>query len=309
MKSFVVLFIFLILNSNLYSQNQYDSLIQLEFKTFYSVLRGNDSEGLYQYQGNDPEGSFRPLRVLDSLESDKITPLSYLVKNLSINSATEGVRKAGIKFFLTLSKSKDSGVSILAIKSLKSFHQTDFDKTAIDSICVLIEKYPTVYKETVELAGMLDNQLLLAKIREVFPNSRNFSKPERWASYKALARLGDKDALDFCIKKIAALPVNDEVIDAIYPDLIYIHKKEAFHVLIKALNSDEKLCTSNNPNAEGKILCGFRIMELLAPEIADFPVNILPSGDIDSKDYKKSLQKVRKWFIKNGNNYTIMNNN
>ncbi|MHC1702725.1 MAG: hypothetical protein AB9846_02345 [Tenuifilaceae bacterium] len=298
MKSFVVFFIFLILNSNLYSQNQNDSLIQLEFKTFYSVL-----------QENDPEGSYRRLRVLDSLESDKITPLLYLVKNLSINSGKEGVRNAGIKFFLTLSRSKDSGVSLLAIKSLKNFHHTNFDEPDIDSICIFLEQYSTVYKETVELAGMLGNQLLLAKIREVFPNSRNFSKPEIWASYKALARLGDKDALDYCIKKIVALPVSDEVIDAIYPDLIYIHKKEAFDVLIKALHSDEKLCTSNNPNAEGKILCGYRIMELLAPEIVDFPVKILPSGDIDSEDYNKSLKKVRKWFMKNGNNYTIMNNN
>lgn len=244
---------------------------------------------------------------LDSLQSDNLTQAIYFVKGISNNSPNQKIKKGAVKFLLKVSKSKYSGVSILSSKTLKAFPISCFDNSDIDSIAVLIERYPTVYKEIIELAGYLGNQSLHTKIKEVYQQNRNYTKPERWASYKVLARFGDKEALDYCINHVSKLPLNNQVIEALYPDLIYIHRKEAFDVLIKALNSNENLCSSNNPNSESKILCGYRIMELLALEIEYFPIKVLPSGDLDSKDYNKSLKKVRAWFAKNGNSYTIIN--
>lgn len=243
----------------------------------------------------------------DSLLSDKLANSIFLIKTLSVKSSSEKVKRAAVKLFLSISRAKDSGISVLSVNSLKSYSSAYFDNSDIGSISVLIEKYPVVYKESVELAGYIGNPEFLSKMREVFPDSRSFSKAEKWASYKAMARLGDKEAIDYCIQRVSSLPLNDQVIDILYPDLIYIHRKEAFNVIIKALNSDETLCSSSNPDSDFRIVCGYRIMELLAPVIVDFPVNVLPSGDLDTKDYKKSLQKVREWFKQKGDNYTITN--
>jgi len=242
----------------------------------------------------------------DSLLADRVSPAMYMVKELSLSSKEKTVRGVAINLFLALSKSKDSGVSMLAVKSLKSFSADDFAAAAIDSVASIIEKYPSVYREMVELAGCIGHQSFISTIQRVFPSSRSFSKPERWATYKALARLGDKESLDYCIKRVSSLPLNDQVVEVLYRDLIYIHQKEAFDVLIKALYSDERLCSSSNPNSDGRIVCGYRIVELLAPVIKDFPVKVLTSGDLDTNDYKKTLEEVKAWFLEHGDSYTII---
>lgn len=308
MKSFFVALMMLLMYSNLYSQSQNDCLKrirsgkiftnEIELKEWLNICK-NDTISLL---------NCLVVHISDSVLVDKLPASISLIKNISIKSTNEKIKGASIKFFLSASKSKNSGISSLSLNTLKKYPSMFFDSSDLDSISSLIEKYPNVYKESVEIAGYLGDTRFLSKIHEVFPSSRSFSKPERWATYKALARLGDKEALDYCISRISSLKLSDQVVDALYPDLIYIHRKEAFDVLIKALNSDENLCTSSNPNSDRKIVCGYRIMELLAPEIENFPVKILPSGDLDAKDYKKALLEVRAWFNTNGNNYTILNN-
>ncbi len=245
--------------------------------------------------------------VSDSIVVDDFTGCVWVLKGLSARQSSVKVKKAAIKLLLTLGRSKASSLSTLSINSLKGYPSKCFDGSDLDSISSLIRKNRAVYKESVELAGAIGDPRFISVIQQVFPNSRDFSKPERWASYKALARLGDKDALDYCIRRVSSLPLNDQVVDVLYPDLIYIGKKEAFDLMVKALNSDEMRCSSSNPNSDSKIVCGYRIMELLAPAIKDFPVKVLPSGDLDSKDYKKTLQDVRAWFNKRGDNYEILN--
>jgi len=307
MKSFYVVLLLVLPISNLYPQSQIDCSKSLKKESVFT----NEvelKEWLKAYK-NDTVNILECLkeRAFDSVFISSLPTSIYLIKNLSINSSNKKIKEAAIKFFLSTSKSKIPDVSLASVNALKFYPAIYYDDVDIDAILELIEKHPSVYKESVELAGYLGNPKFLIKIKEIFPGSRNFSKQERWASYKALARLGDNEAMDFCIKRISSLPINDQVIDVLYPDLIYIHRKEAFDLIIKALNSDDLLCTSSNPNSDSKIVCGYRIMELLAPVIVDFPVKVLPSGDLDTKDYKKTLNDVRVWFSKNGNSYSISN--
>lgn len=232
-----------------------------------------------------------------------------LLNGLSVKSSSLGVKRESIRLYLTLAKSKSSTIAALAVKALMAYPRGIFNSSDFDSISTLITANASNYKDLVELAGYLNRDRFIPPIRAVFPNTRNFTKPEQWATYKTLARLGDKDALDYCLKRISALPVNDQVVDVLYPDLIYLHRKEAIDLIIKELFTDKPLCTSTNPNSDGKILCGYRIMELLAPVIVDFPVKLLPSGDLDCKDYRKTLKRVRGWFKKKGNAYSIVNLN
>ncbi len=244
---------------------------------------------------------------IDSLPEDKLLNSISLLKNLAVRRSSEAVKTAAINFFLASVKSKSSGVSTLSFKALNGIPSRCFKNESIDSISSLIVKHPLLYKESVLLSGYIGTPVFIESIKSVFPNSRAFSKHERWASYKALARLGDKEALEFCLKRVSTLPLNDQVVDILFPDLIYIHRKEAFDILIKALNSKETLCSSSNPNSDNKIVCGYRIMEMLAPEIENFPVKVLPSGDLATTDYVKALNEIRAWFLSVGSNYSIIN--
>lgn len=245
------------------------------------------------------------LSRLDSLPSEKLVSSLYLIKSIALKKSSYRVKNSAVKLFLFTTKSKHSVVSTLSVKALCSFSGKYYDVTSIDSLSSLMNN-DKLYSDAVLLTGYTDNPLFIERIKQQFPNSRSFTKQERWASYKALARLGDKESLDYCIQRISSMTLNDQVVDILYPDLIYIHKKEAFSVIIKALYSDEKLCSSTNPNSDQNIVCGYRLMELISPFIKNFPIKLLTSGDLDVKDYSKALKDVRDWFDKMKDSYEII---
>lgn len=244
--------------------------------------------------------------TLDSLKEENLSNSLYLIKVAALKHSSLGVKKSTVNLFLTTAKSKYSAVSTLSMKVLNGFPSSCFDITSIDSLSSLIKKNKTLYKDALILAGYTNNPVFIERIKQVFPNSRNFTKQERWATFKALARLGDKESLDYCLQRISSMPLNDQVVDVLYPDLVYIHKKETFDLIIKALSNNDKLCSSTNPNSEQNIVCGYRLMELIAPFIKNFPIKILPSGDLDTKDYPKALKDVRDWFDNVKDSYEII---
>ena len=117
----------------------------------------------------------------------------------------------------------------------------------------------------------------------------------------ALARMGDNYALEDVLKRIRKLPVNDDVVYQVFPDLVYTRQRATFDVLLQALNSDETNCESANAEVERKIPCAYRVMEMLAPAIQSYPLKVDESGDIDTNDYTEALKTVRDWFRANGN--------
>jgi hypothetical protein len=248
-------------------------------------------------------------KLIDSTQLYRLPTSIVIMNNLSRESSNYAIKSTTIKLLLITIKSKNLNISRLSIKLLMTYPKKCINNDVVDSISSLLKNNPLVYKEVVELVGYLENPDFILKIKEVFPDSRNFSKDERWTTFKVLARIGDKQALDFCVNRVSSMQLNDQLVDMIFPDLIYVNRKETFDIIINALFSDENLCTSSNPNSENKTVCGYRIIELLAPVIVDFPVRVLPSGDLDSKDYRKSLKRVRTWFLKNNKSYSIVNMN
>ncbi len=90
--------------------------------------------------------------------------------------------------------------------------------------------------------------------------------------------------------------MTDAVVYEIFPDLVYTRSQEAITYLVEALNSDAKNCESANAESEEKIPCAYRVMEMLAPVIENYPLKLSESDDIETTDYPGALQKVRDWF-------------
>lgn len=246
------------------------------------------------------------LSPIDSISEDKLLAALPLVKKFADVKSRQGVKSEVVNFLLVSAKSKYSSVSSKSFILLESIPAQNYDSRAIDSLASLIVKNPRLYSEAILVAGYINRPTFIETIKSIFPNTRNFTKQERWQTYKVLARLGDADALNFCVNRLKSLPANDQVVDVLYKDMVYIHRKEAIDVLVEALFSDETLCSSPNPNSESKIVCGYRVMELLSPVVEGFPLKILPSGDLDVKDYKKALAEVREWFRKVGSDYSLV---
>lgn len=184
------------------------------------------------------------------------------------------------------------------LTQLNSFTISDFSNPAKDSLTSLFRKRPPYLDQLVRLVGSLQIISLTDELRTLSgPATSNQSI--RWAALLALARMGDQEATQSVMKRVQRLPVNDDVVYEIFPDLIYTRQRTAIDYLIMELKSDEKKCYTADAEGETPITCAYRIMEMLAPVIDKYPLEQDASEDIKTKDYKKSLTTVRTWFEKN----------
>ncbi|UII27533.1 hypothetical protein LVD15_03620 [Fulvivirga maritima] len=120
----------------------------------------------------------------------------------------------------------------------------------------------------------------------------------------ALSRMGDEASAQKIIGILENLPVNDNLVYELVPDLVYTRNKTAFDYLFTIINSNENNCTSADPDNEAAILCGYRVMEYLAPHLTAQP---LPAedGELAVDNYEQALQELRAWYTVNKSDYGI----
>lgn len=231
----------------------------------------------------------------DSVSEVRLAAYSLLT-NIGRQSSAPLFRKQIVTTLASGWRDADSGISGLIGSSLQQFQQQDFNTAAKDSLRSLVQKMPAYYDKLVTLCGFLsmtDQQMI---IQAQLQSGAIKSKSEKWSAYLALCRMGDVQALTYVMNRVRKLGVNDDVVYEVFPDLIYTRQREAFSYLIEALNSNEKNCEPANPEASGNIPCAYRVMEMLAPVVKDFPLKADASGDVITKDYPKALQQARVWL-------------
>ncbi|HOG73177.1 MAG TPA: hypothetical protein PK839_10355 [Tenuifilaceae bacterium] len=192
----------------------------------------------------------------------------------------------------------DNGVVYQNVSFLKEFNRADFDTQALDLLqAKLTSQRIAHYKEFVLLAGFLGTGKNILYQKFIDPGT---NEKQKWYLSLALARMGNPENISYCMNKVRNLPINDNVVDYVVPDLVYIRQKESIDFCISILNGEEKLCHSLNPDVSESIHCGFRIMDILSPIIEGMPV-LDESLNLSNADYEKHLAKVRQWFASNPN--------
>ena len=196
------------------------------------------------------------------------------------------------------------GLTGQLLSYLQFFSLADFDIESRNRIAGSLKNMNiSHYNTLVLLAGFIgegNNELL------TLYHSTDLPVRKKWFVALALARMGNEEATKWCVQKVKSAPVNSSLIENVLPDLIYTRQKEAIGYCVELLFSDEKLCATPNPDLSEKIPCAYRIIELLAPVIEDFPVKVNPSIGLESDDYPNTLQIVREWF-KNNSDYKMNN--
>jgi hypothetical protein len=218
-----------------------------------------------------------------------------LVQLVGNTTRQDNLREDAVTKLVEGVKDRDSGNAGLAIGYLQGFRKEDYTSDVKDTLVNMLKRHPPHLKEYIKLIGFLELTQTRNDLRTLAQQG-SASRQDRWAALLALARMGDSYAKDDVIKRVSKLPVNDEVVYQIYPDLVYTRQKEIITLLIDQLNSDVKNCESADAERPANIPCAYRIMEMLAPAIEGYPVKLDASGDIDAKDYTEALQKVRVWF-------------
>lgn len=178
---------------------------------------------------------------------------------------------------------------------LTHFRKEDFTPSAKDSLRKYVRSSASLHLDRLmKLAGYLGLRDLERDIwRRSLPGN---AVPVRWAAMLSLARLGNTDAIAAIMTRVRRMPVNDDVVYELFPDLLYTRQADPVAYMVGALQSDDNNCLSADAEKEKPIPCGYRIMELLAPVIAGYPLQLDQSGDLTTSDYTQALKTVRAWF-------------
>jgi hypothetical protein len=230
----------------------------------------------------------------DSLERVRRTAFN-LSRRLGKGHPEPAVKQKAVEILLLGLHDVASPVVGVAASGLRYFNPEDFSEASRASL--LASFTPTVpHKGSIaKLLGYLQMEEAKPVLYQLLREGK-LGRSDQWAVYLALARMRDEEALDFVLGKVSRLPLNDDVVYDILPDLIYIRHPAAIAYLVEVLYSEEKNCGAADAELEGAILCGYRVMEMLAPVIKDFPLKRETGGDLAEDNYEAALLAVRTWF-------------
>jgi len=245
---------------------------------------------------------FLPRYLSDSVSG--VRSKAYTIAMLAGNSARqEHSRQTAVDQLILGVKDPDGGNAGAALDFLSSFHRDDFSAGARDTLRSLFRRRAIHFEKIMKLCGYLELTDLSEGIRR-YTEPGN-SQAIRWAALISLARMGDAAAGGDMMRRTRKLPVNDDVIYSIFPDLVYTRNEEAVSYMIEVLQRDDATCMSADAERQAPIPCGYRIMEQLAPVIKGYPLALDASGDVKTNDYVAALKTVREWFTKHPN-YEIL---
>ncbi|MDR0231208.1 MAG: hypothetical protein LBI82_03720 [Dysgonamonadaceae bacterium] len=291
-KTYFILFILISCNINIIASeiNDYFAKYRQTNKSDYAI----EGKILSKYDTEKLTEALQPYYT-DTLLI--IRQQAYYLTYRKGNNAPSAERKTAVNRLVKGIPDADSGLTGQLLGYLQSFSVADFDSESRSLIAGRLKYIDTPhYDKLVLLAGFIGvgNDVL----QELYRNP-GLSVKRKWYIALALARMGNNEQTAWCVQQVKKAPVNNGLIENVLPDLIYTRQKEAIDYCVELLFSDEKLCQSPNPDLSEKIPCAYRIIELLAPAIEDFPIKVDPSTGLESDDYPKTLQTVREWFKKN----------
>lgn len=255
-----------------------------------------------------PENANKTLSSITVYEKDTAATVRLkaygIVRFVGDKSRQTPVREKAVQQLVQATYDKDAGNVGAAIEYLTQFKIEDFNKAALDGIRTRLNQNPPHLDKLLRLMGYIEHIELTENIRPYTQPGNN--KSLRWAAIVALARMGDESAITDMLTRAKKLPLNDDIIYNIFPDLIYTRQRAAFDYVIEILNSDEKNCTTSGETPT-PIFCGYRIMEQLAKVIEGYPIPQDESGDLNTTDYEQALLTIRTWF-KEHKDYKILKN-
>ncbi|MCD9017602.1 hypothetical protein [Parachryseolinea silvisoli] len=288
-------FVFFMASTVSFAQDQPTDLLS----SYFSAVRSGNSQAI-PAAVLQPDQAKAVLAALPAYQADTVSAVRAAVYTLlqRVGSGAKqlAIRQASVGLLTQGGRDADDGNAGLVLDYLTTFKKEDFISASKDTIRVLFGQRSFHFEKLLRLIGFLE----LSDQNESIRPYTQIGNPQatRWAAIVSLARMSDVSATEEMMRRARKLPVNDDVIYKIFPDLAYSRRQEAIAYMVEALNSDDKNCLSADAEKEEAIPCGYRIMEQLAPVIDGYPLELDKSGDIKTKDYVAALKTVREWFVK-----------
>ncbi len=242
------------------------------------------------------------IKELPQYEKDTLPNVRRLVYAIYYQtgrkSGDAAIRTSAVKALVKGLNDPEPDIRRTNAAKLKLFGMEDFSPEAKELLKQSLKSSKEFYKYSVRFIGFLDMQEQISDLYALLNDTLLKDEAVKWELRITLSRLGAVEQTEYCTDLARSKGVNDHIIHFLLNDLVYTRQKYAFDYLLDILFSDEPFCMPANPYLSDPIVCGYRIMEMLAPVIEDFPFETSKgSTQLKSDNYEQTLNDVRKWFI------------
>lgn len=224
-----------------------------------------------------------------------------LTARIGANHQDPDSRSRAVFQLLTTAETATASQVDKIIKGLQKFKATDFAAASKSQLKTLIEAKRPHLDGLVKLAGFLQMEDMLIALQEPYQGNKDLKRNIS----VALARSGDAGKINNLTRTAQSMTVDDSFVYGVVPLLVYARQKETTDFLFEVIMSDDKTCTPAAPHVPGRIKCGYRVIEMLAPYIENFPVKTGASGDLITGDYRAAMVEVRAWIQSNKDDYRL----
>lgn len=188
-------------------------------------------------------------------------------------------------------------------QQLQEYELDKFSSDARNTLVRLAERPNT--------GGRADYVLLLGFLGETASIGRIATEKEKTDPLKrainlARVRSGDADRRANLLKNVRQYNIEDDFTYSVVPLLVYTRQREVLDYLWQQLITENLRCSPSDAETSGRIDCAYRIAEVIAPAIIDFPVTTDEEGNLITDDYRSALQEIRRWYAAHSKDYQIV---
>lgn len=245
--------------------------------------------------------------VLSKYAGDTVLNVRYEALNLSAQIAARSKDKALIKKSIrSIIKNCEINHTInnQIVNLLKRHAKQDFESDELIMINTTLESQENNIGNLAMIYAFAGGPAVLSNLNALLAKP-NLTKSDKKDLKLALTRCGDERYATKMNETLKQQVVNDDLIYSALPDILYTKNKEMFSFLLDGILSDSKKCSSANNDDNTPMVCAYRLIEQLAPQIVDFPATVNEKGEINSKDLSKTLAEVREWIKKNKQTFVV----
>jgi len=293
-KKGILLILFACLIPFLQIRGQDTEILIQEFITAYQ--KGSVSSGLAgQILNRDENEVLSLLQKYHSDKNDRIREASwYLTAAVGRKTVHSDVRKDVLMQLIQGCRDSNPWVARKNLAQLKNFNRSLFDAPAKKALEEIFRTTANPPEYLIRIAGFAGCRDLIPDFKNRIKGRQEKNQQLQWVYYLALARMDDREAIRYCMKRIRQLPVNDETIEDVFPDLIYIRRKEAFDYLLEVALDRSLRCSSSNPDNEQAVPCTAKILGMIAPYLAGFPVQ--DTAGFSTLSSEETIALVNNWM-------------
>jgi hypothetical protein len=240
--------------------------------------------------------------TLDTLITDHRLTV-HLIKVLERKTTDVASRESYVNALVEILWRSPGTVAASALKVMQTFERKSFSQNTKDDLMTYISEHAENRGEAILLLGFVGNQNDVGFLKSL-AHYTSLAKKDKYKVRLALVRLNDAVSVQEYLAELGNRQIDDALVSNVLPDLIYTHHPEVYKILLAELNNDVPACLSANNDSAEEILCAYRILEQIAPQIRDFPVTVDRSGELNG-DYLQALQSARAWYVANATSFTI----